>query len=132
MHTTNYFDTFISIAEDCPVTAGEVPPVKAPKSAAQIQYEMLAAHPYEYTSDDVLYVSNGQRRGQSRAAFFSQGQPCFRSSPLTKRYGWGVHSHADGKVAFYPVGSDEYKRLAIDPSLTQVKGMRSTRREHTT
>jgi len=102
--------------------------VKAPKSAAQIQYEMLAAHPYEYTSDDVLYVSNGQRRDQSRAAFFSKGQPCFRSSPLTKRYGWGVHSNAEGKVALYPVGSDEYKRLATDPSLTQLQGMRSTRR----
>ncbi len=49
MHTTNYFDTFIAIAEDCPVTAAEVPPVRDPKSTAQIQHELLAGHPYEYT-----------------------------------------------------------------------------------
>ncbi|HWV72688.1 MAG TPA: DUF6157 family protein [Pseudosphingobacterium sp.] len=24
-HTTNYFDTFIQVAEDCPVASGEVP-----------------------------------------------------------------------------------------------------------
>jgi len=127
MHTTNYFGAFIAIAEDCPVTAAEVPPVRDPKSAAQIQYEMLAGHPYEYTSDDVLYISNGERRGQRREAFFSKGQPCFRSSPLIKRYGWGMHSNAEGKIALYPVGSDEYKRLAADTSLTQLKGMRSSR-----
>ncbi len=127
MHTTNYFDTFIAIAKDCPVTAAEVPLVRDPKSAAQIQYEMLAGHPYEYTSDDALYISNGERRGQRREAFFAKGQPCFRSSPLIKRYGWGVHSNAEGKIALYPVGSEEYQRLAADSSLTQLQGMRSTR-----
>ncbi|MBA2679493.1 MAG: hypothetical protein H0U76_13985 [Ktedonobacteraceae bacterium] len=127
MHTTNYFDTFIAIADDCPAKTGEAPPTKELQSAVQIQYALLAGHPYEHTSDEVLYRSNGERRGQSREEFFSKGQPCFRSSPLTKRYGWGVHSNAEGRIAIYAVGSDEYCQLAADTSLKQLKGMRSTR-----
>jgi hypothetical protein len=29
VHTTDYFDTFIAVAEDCPVDAAEVPTVKS-------------------------------------------------------------------------------------------------------
>lgn len=127
MHTTNYFDTFISVAEDCPVTHGEVPPVKVPKSAAQIQYEMLSDQPYAFTSDDVIYASNGERRGISRAEFFSKGQACFRSSPLSKRYGWGIHSDSEGKIALYSMGSRQYKEFTKATGVKQLKGMRSKR-----
>ncbi|MCL2031769.1 MAG: DUF6157 family protein [Methanomassiliicoccaceae archaeon] len=124
-HTTNYIETFIEVAEDCPVSAAEAPPAKEPKTAAQIEYEMLTGNPYRYTSDDVLYESNGKRRGIDRNEFFSKGQPCFRASPLTKKYGWGVHSDKDGKIAIYAVQSDEYKRLSADESLKHVKAMNS-------
>ena len=30
-HTTNYHNTFIEIAEDCPATQSEVPPLKGKK-----------------------------------------------------------------------------------------------------
>ncbi len=128
MHSTNYFDTFIEIAEDCPVSAAEVPPAKEPKTAAQIEYEMLAGNPYAHTSDDVLYESNGRRRGASREDFFSKGQPCFRSSALTKRYGWGVHSDKDGKIALYAVESAEYRRLCAEECTKHVKAMRSSKK----
>lgn len=127
MTTTNYYSTFISVAEDCPVATAEVPPVKDPKSVAQIEYDMLIDQPYTYTSDDILYTANGERRGIAREDFFAKGQPCFRSSPLTKRYGWGVHSDADGKIALYAIGSAEYEKLASDTSLKQLKAMRSKR-----
>lgn len=127
MTTTNYYDTFISVAEDSSATKGETPPIKEPKSIAQIEYEMLAHHPYTYTSDDILYAANGERRGISREEFFSKGQPCFRSSPLTKRYGWGVHSDSEGKIAMYPIESDSYKQHATDNNLKQLKAMRSKR-----
>lgn len=127
MTTTNYYDTFISVAEDCPVVISEVPPAKESKTAGQIQYEMLIGNPYNFTSDDVLYASNGERRGISREEFFSKGQPCFRSSPLTKRYGWGVHSDAAGRIAIYPVESDKYKQYSNDKTIKQVKAMRSKR-----
>ena len=42
MESTNYFNTFIEIAEDCPVNFGEIPPVKGDKkTVANLQYEML-------------------------------------------------------------------------------------------
>lgn len=127
MTTTNYYNTFISVAEDCPTLTAKAPPAKEPKSVAQIEYDMLIDQPYTYTSDDVLYTANGQRRGITREDFFAKGQPCFRSSPLTKRYGWGIHSNADGKIALYAVDSHEYQKLANDPSLKQLKAMRSKR-----
>ena len=127
-YTTNYTDTFIEVAEDCPVTAAQIPPAKEPRSAPRIEYEMLMNSPYQYTSDDVLYESNGNRRGISREDFYAKGQACFRSSALTKRYGWGVHSNEDGKIAIYAVDSAEYKKLANDSALKHVKAMRSSKK----
>jgi len=124
-HTTNYINTFIEVAEDCRASEAEEPPPKEPRSAARIEYEMVIGSPYRYTSDDVLYESNGKRRGIGRDEFFSKGQPCFRASALTKRYGWGVHCDGNGKIAIYPVGSDEYRRLSEDKGLKHIKAMRS-------
>ncbi len=126
-HTTNYFDTFIEVAEDCKAADGIAPPTKQPKTAAEIEYEMLIASAYQYTSDDVLYESNGKRRGISREEFFAKGQPCFRTSALCKRYGWGVHSNGEGKIAIYALGSPEYERLSSDDGIKRVKAMRSSR-----
>ena len=135
MHTTNYINTFIEIAEDCPVTAAQVPPDKGgEKTIAGLQYEIVNKNPYKYTSDDVLFqvyaIRNEITKGEmakEREIFFSKGQPCFRSSPLAKRYGWGVHSDENGKIALYAVESPEYKKLSKDKKLQHVKAMRSKR-----
>lgn len=38
MKTTNYYDTFIEVADDCPVEAAEVPPMRgAGKTAARLK-----------------------------------------------------------------------------------------------
>lgn len=133
-HTTDYFNTFIAVAGDCPVSQGEQPPVKTEPTAAWRQFEMISRHPYRYSSDDVLFTVFADRnditeteRPAARDVFFSKGQPCFRASPLTKRYGWGVHCDANGKVAIYPLGSAEYDRLASDTGLRQLKAVRSKR-----
>jgi hypothetical protein len=113
MKTTNYFNTFIEVADDCPITVAEKPPQKgAQQTAANIQHEMLASAPYTHTSDDVLFhvyaIKNKiflEDLAKAREQFFSKGQPCFRASPLTKRYGWGVHSDAEGRIAIFPVES---------------------------
>lgn len=133
IHTTNYQNTFIEVAEDCPIAAAEVPPQKADKkTVANYQFDMVAHNPYKYTSDDVVFEAYAQKneigkseRKAAREAFFSKGQPCLRASPLTKRYGWGVHADADGKVAIYGMDSAEYKKMAKDNSLQHVKAMRS-------
>lgn len=134
-HTTNYTDTFIEIAEDSPVTAAEIPPVKGDKkTVANLQFDMIVHHPYKYTSDDVLFQVFAERNQlkkselkEAREAFFSKGQPCLRTSPLTKRYGWGVHSDKHGKVALYACESPEYKKLSKDKTLKVVKAMRSAK-----
>ncbi|MEV4649453.1 DUF6157 family protein [Saccharopolyspora sp. NPDC049357] len=127
VHTTNYANTFIEVAADCPVAQAEEPPLRATPSVARIQFDMLIADPYRHTSDDVVYESNGRRRGLSRDEFFAKGQPCLRASALTKRYGWGVHSDAEGRIALVPAGSDRYRELAADPELQHVSAMRSSR-----
>jgi hypothetical protein len=135
VHSTNYTNTLIEIAADCPVTAAEVPPQKGDaKSIANMQFEMLIDHPYKYTSDDVIFTVYAKRKNipksewkEAREQFFSKGQPCMRTSPLTKRYGWGVHSDKDGKIAIYACDSAEYKKLLKDKKIETVKAMRSSR-----
>lgn len=135
MGTTNYRGTLIQVADDCPVDEAEPPPAdgNAPTVAA-LQYSLLSTHPYELTSDDVLFEVHAIRksiraeeRSEAREAFFARDQACLRSSPLGKRYGWGIHHDADGRVALVPLGSDDYDALAADPAVKQVKAMRSKR-----
>lgn len=135
MGSTNYAGTFIQVADDCPTDAAEQPPVggRAPTVAA-LQHALMAEHPYEFTSDDVLFEVYATRQGipaeeraGAREAFFAKDQPCLRSSPLGKRYGWGIHHDADSRVALVPLGSDEYQALAANPTVKQLKAMRSKR-----
>lgn len=136
MHTTNYYNTLIEIAEDSPTETAAIPPVKGDKkSIANLQFEMLYEHPYEFTSDDVLFTIHAERKEipaeefeEARALFFSKGQACFRASPLTKRYGWGVHSNAEGKIAVFGAETDAYQKLVADASIKKVKAMRSKRK----
>jgi hypothetical protein len=135
IHTTNYKDTFIEVAEDCPVNAAEIPPEKTTgKTLATIQFEMVSENPYKFTSDDVLFhcyaVKNEVPKSElkeARELFFSKGQACFRCSPLTKRYGFGVHANEKEKIALYPMESKEYKAFLKDKKLQKVKAMKSKR-----
>lgn len=131
MKTTNYYNAFIEVSEDCPVSTAEIPPVKGEgRSAANIQFDMISRHPYKFTSDDVIFQVFATKNNVGKSAreeFFSKGQACLRASPLVKRYGWGVHCDADGKVAIYGIGSAEYEQYLKSKELTHVKGMRSKR-----
>lgn len=54
--TTNYTNTFIQVAKDCPALSAEEPPFQEDDpSVAALQYALAAEHPYEFTSDDVLF-----------------------------------------------------------------------------
>jgi hypothetical protein len=134
MHSTNYVETFIAVADDSPVDRAEVPTPKNGPTIASLHYDLIAAAPYSMTSDDVIFETYAIRaaladddKDAARAAFFSKGQPCLRSSPLGKRYGWGIHHDADGRVALVGAGTAEYERLSTDESLTQTRAMRSRR-----
>lgn len=133
VHTTNYENTLIEVADDCPAAGGEIPPMKGDgKTVAAMQYEMISKNPYKFTSDDVIFQVFADRKDlteseleEARKQFFSRGQACMRASPLTKRYGWGVHADEDGKIALYACDSPEYKQLKED--LQTVKAMKSRR-----
>ena len=135
MHTTNYFNTLIEVADDCPVSETAAPPAREAKpTVASLQYELISTAPHRYTSDDVIFTVHADRAGipepdraAERERFFAKGQPCLRSSPLAKRYGWGIHSDAEGRVALVAMGSAEYQRLAADPGTSHLKAMRSKR-----
>jgi hypothetical protein len=134
VHSTNYSNTFIEVADDCKATSGIVPPEKQGKTVARMQYEMIQEHPYRYTSDDLVFTIYALRNGfdeaeydARRAEFFSKGQPCLRSSPLAKNYGWGIHFDEQSRIALYPLGSDAYARLRDDGALKHLKAMRSSR-----
>ena len=121
----NYVDSFITVAEDCPVRESVVPQAKSEKnkSVAAIQYELLADAPYVYTQEDVLFQTYIRRQGiplndleargdTLREEFFSKPQPCLRTSPLARKFGWGFHCDRAGKVALYPRESTEYQSFA--------------------
>ena len=135
LHTTNYTNTFIEIADDCPISCGEIPPQKGDaKTAANIQFDIIKKNPYKFTSDDVLFQVFADKNDltkveykNAREKYFSKGQPCFRASPLTKRYGWGVHHDKDGKIAIYAAGTPEYEKLKKDKSIKVIKAMKSSK-----
>jgi hypothetical protein len=139
LHTTNCIDTFIRVAEDCPARSGEEPQLRGGNpTVATLQYRMIAGEPYRYTSDDVVFATSApgraldakapkEQRSMARETFFSRGQACMRASPLGKRFGWGVHADACGRLAIYAIDSKQYRALAADTRLTQVRAMRSRR-----
>ena len=137
----NYFSTLIAVADDCPVTTSVVPTAKSgKKTAAVLQYEMLAGNPFGLTQEDVLFESwlareasaeglSEEERGLLRDAFFAKPQACLRSSPLPKKYGWGLLFDAEGRVALCPMESEEYQRLAAGGAggVRVLKALRSSR-----
>lgn len=136
VHTTNYLNSFIEVAEDTKAVSGTVPLSKGDKkTVAEMQYELISNNPYKYTSDEVLFLVFATRNDlteneytAAREAFFSKGQACFRASPLTKSYGYGVHFDKDGKMALYGMETKQYQDFSENTSLQRVKAMRSSRK----
>lgn len=138
----NYYDTLIAVAEDCPVDAAVVPASKTgKKTVAVVQYELLAADPGGLTQEDVLFETwlrrqelapepSAAERAALRARFFARPQACLRSSPLPKRYGWGLLFDGAGRVRLCPVDSPEYQRILAGelPGVKILKALRSGRR----
>ena len=135
-HTTNYKNTFILVAEDCPAEIGDIPKSNNDKTTvAEMQYEIISKNPYKYTSDDILFQVYADRNDliksdykSAREQFFSKGQPCFRASPLTKRYGFGIHFNTYERVAIFGLETNEYQNFVNDADITKVKAMRTSKK----
>jgi hypothetical protein len=136
VHTTNYENTFIEVAEDCPAVSGEIPKQKGDaKTVTSILFEMISQNPYQYSSDDVLFQVFADKNDltkseyeDARKKFFSKGQACLRASPLTKRYGWGIHNNEKGKIALFGRETKQYQEFSKDKNLKVVKAMRNSRK----
>lgn len=136
-HSTNYNNALIEVAADSIIAKGTKPPSNSEiLSVASIQYELMSKHPYEYTSDDVVFLTFAYKNDLLeremegvRSQFFSKGQPCLRCSPLCKRYGWGIHHNQEGKIALVDVGSEKYQQLIADPTIEKIKAMRTSRKK---
>jgi hypothetical protein len=141
MENVDYRDTFITVAPDSTAVAGIVPEPRGGRpTVASATFEMVADKPYAFRSSDVIFTVWANRRDvpaaervAAWAEFYSKGQACLRGSDLGKRYGWGIHSDADGRVALYAVGSAEYDAFAAGTSpldgkeVTVRPAMRSSR-----
>ena len=95
-----------------------MPREAASPSIALRQYRMIAEHPHRFTADDVIFTVNADRHGipeaerpAARRAFFAKGQACLRCSDLAKKYGWGILSDAEGRVALVGVETEQYRDL---------------------
>lgn len=131
--STNYYNTLITLADDSPVKHSVVPDLSK-SSVASEQYQWITERPYELTSDEVIFarVANKQdipvaERPSEQEAYFLTGRACLRTSPLAKKFGWGIHHDADGKISLIAAESDQYAELMADDSVTKVKAMRSSR-----
>lgn len=129
MHSTNYSNTFISVASDYSLAVAKPNPKEGTIGAHQLA--AIIEKPYQMTSDDLLFMVYAQRNGISgddeiaRAAFFAKPQACLRASPLVKTLGFGVHHDENAKIAAFAIESERYNELLNDQTINKVAGMRS-------
>ncbi|MED3574238.1 DUF6157 family protein [Cytobacillus praedii] len=121
----NYYQTFITVAPDCPSMEGTVPPLrKGGATKSRIEYDLLSNHPYTYTQEDLIYevyirhklIPEEEllaRGTQIREELFQKSQACLRASMLPKKYGWGLHFDHAGKIALFGVESLDYQKYLL-------------------
>lgn len=137
----NYYQTFITVAPDCPAMEGTVPPLrKGGATKSRIEYDLLSSHPYTYTQEDLIYevyirhklIPEDEllaRGTQIREELFLKSQACLRASMLPKKYGWGLHFDRTGKIAIFGVESSDYQKYLLQEGdeLKILPAMRNSR-----
>jgi hypothetical protein len=63
----------------------------------------------------------------SRRRYFPGRTRVFGRRCLPKRYGWGAHYDADGRIALYGVETEDYRRLTSQSGTKVVPAMRNRR-----
>lgn len=133
----SYTNTFIKVADDCPVDKSETPLSKKDKKPLHlIQYELLKENPYKFDHEGLIYEVFVKHKEipekvlekdaeKIKTELFSKGHPCLRASALTKRYGFGAHYDEKGKIAIYPMESKEYEAFMADETVKVISAMRT-------
>jgi hypothetical protein len=94
--------------------------VRIAQADPQIEYELLVENPYTFTQQELLFAVHVRRQGIGESEltsrrpalweeFFGNPRACLRASMLPKKYGWGLHFDAEGRIALVAVGSEEYR-----------------------
>ncbi|PYI52649.1 DUF6157 family protein [Paenibacillus flagellatus] len=138
----NYYNTFITVAPDCPAKQAEVPPdKKGGKTKPGIEFELASQRPYGYTQEELLYEVHVRHKQipaeeleasgtRIRDEFLQKPQPCLRASMLPKKYGWGIHFNEEGKLALIPIESETYRSFVEGerPGVRLVAAMRNSKK----
>ncbi len=135
-HSTNYFNTLITVAEDSKAIKAEKPPVKLDKlTVANMQFDILTSYAGKINSDDLIFDIYAKRnditeneREEERLKFYSRGQACLRTSPLAKTYGWGIYYDNEGNIRLIDSTSEEYASMLNNKSIKKIPAMRSSRK----
>ncbi len=121
---TEITNTFVQVAPDSTAIKAVIPEARDDKKTIQvIQYELLTANPYSLTLNELIFEIFVQRNHISSsdleiqkpvlwAEMFAKPHLCMRASMLPKKYGWGVHYDAAGKIGLHGVESVSYQQLA--------------------
>ncbi|MCP5381575.1 MAG: hypothetical protein H6912_04335 [Kordiimonadaceae bacterium] len=130
MKSTNYYNTFITVSPDSDATEGTVPEKET--TIAGLQYSLINRSPYKFNSDDILFKIHAERNNLknedinlNKELFFSNPKACLRTSPLVKKFGWGLHYDENGMIAIYGVETEKYKKMTCRKDLKIIPGMRS-------
>jgi hypothetical protein len=122
-------EELIEVATDSPAKRSEEPPDSSPeKRVDRIEYEVLAENPYKFTEREFYYEVNVVRRKRSDLKIESRS---IKRLPLVKKYGWGIHRNADGKLALVACESSRYKELLADPLVKKTRAYRNRGRART-
>jgi len=128
------------VASDCPATRGVVPVGRGDRKPIHVlQYELLSERPYRLTHADLLFEVHVRHKAipsdklkacdrNTREELLNKPHPCLRASLLPKKFGWGVHYDQEGRIAIYPMESEEYRRFTLAGGVANlVSAIRSER-----
>lgn len=93
-----------------------------PTPARVVLYDLVSRNPYKFTPEDLTFELHVRKPGPGRAevhrrraelwaGLSARSHPCLRACVPAKRFGWGLHVNADGKVALYGRESAEYHQF---------------------
>lgn len=132
-------NTFVTIAPDSTANESAVPTARGEQVPIHLfHYQLLTKQPYKLTIQDLIFATHvrklelpaaevKQRKQELWDELFSKSHACLRASALPKKFGWGVHHDAKGRIALVPMESEEYKRFANGqvPGVKVVAAMRA-------
>lgn len=130
MYSTNYYNTLIQVPSTCTLTSGTFP---TQNEIAQLQFDLLYHNPYEFVSDDLLYLVYAKLNDifeedfeHEKKSFFSQPNDCMLQSPLVHNFGWGIHNNNHGFMSLIGKETSEYHKLSNDSSIIKLQPIQIT------